>query len=244
MKVLIVGGAGYVGSILRPGFEAEHECSYFDIHPVPGRESRTTVAEVTDIEAAQRALDGMDAVVYLAMGTGCREKFNVSGPRTDISLPGPAFSVNVGGIFNFLHEGLPRGVRKFVYASSLSVFTPEAPSHKLMDDAPPNAWHGYGVSKRAAEAVLQMAAQHEPAGVYVALRLMAPRRLEDFANREPWKDRPCPHLGPLDTTRLFLAALACPHPGAHLIQATGDLEEKFYEHRRARVLLGWSPRGE
>ena len=37
MKLLIIGGAGYVGSILQPALDAEHECRYLDLKLVAGK---------------------------------------------------------------------------------------------------------------------------------------------------------------------------------------------------------------
>ena len=51
-------------------------------------------------------------------------------------------------------------------------------------------------------------------------------------------------LGPLDTRRLFLAALNCSTPGAHIVQAAGDVNGEKFPSDKAYEVLGWRPRGE
>ena len=48
MKLLIVGGAGYVGQIVCPVIAQEHDCTYLDLQPVSGAQDRTIIADVID----------------------------------------------------------------------------------------------------------------------------------------------------------------------------------------------------
>src|SRR5438552_1232857 len=113
MKVLVVGGAGYVGTILRPALEKEHQCVHFDLRPVPGAEERTIIGDVTDPDATTRAVQEMDVVLYLAMGAGHSTKY--VDPR-------PSFAVNTHGVYQFLKAALKSGIRRFVSTSTLSVY--------------------------------------------------------------------------------------------------------------------------
>ena len=244
MNVLVVGGAGYVGSIVRPALEAEHDCRYLDLVPVPGSEQRTTVASVHDVEAADRALRGMDAVVYLAMG-GTPRPAPGEISINDIEV---AFSVNCAGTYRFLDMALAAGIRRFVYTSSLSVYHHAKPRRDAAEDAPADSWYPYGLTKRVAEFICQAAAQHCPEATVLALRLFHPRNETDYAaicdTHRADPDHPVVALGPNDTRRLYLAALACDSPGAHILHAAGDVEETIYCHDRVRALLGWQPSGE
>lgn len=243
MKILIVGGAGYVGSIVRDGLEAQHDCWYYDLKPVVGRESRTILADVCDAQQIQRAVVSMQAIVYMAMGVTSLTT-SPTGHREDVHELNFAFSVNTGGWLGFVTAGLLAGVRRFVYTSSLSVFANEMPDYQLTEDHPPSAWHPYGMSKRCGEFVCEEASKRQPDATFLTLRVMAPRNRENFAARQRYKpDREPPHLGPEDTTRLYLASIACERPGYHIIHATGDVKEQWYRHRNARDLLGWEARG-
>lgn len=237
MKLLVVGGAGYVGTILRPALEAHHEVRYFDRLPVRGAEERTLVADVNDGDAINRAVEDMEAVLYLAMG--------VVGKK-NVSEVNPAFDVNVRGMYRFLHAATDEGIRRFVYASTLSVYNNYSRYKPLTEEVPANSWDVYGASKRLGETLCEMAHQQYPDGVFTILRLMLPRNEQDFVGYEfdPANPEKCSTaLGPEDTRSLFIAAVACSNPGLHIVQATGDLMQKQFNLTRARVILGWQPKG-
>ena len=244
MNILVVGGAGYVASIIRPALEAEHECKYFDRRPVPGRSRQTIVGDVLDSKIVARAVRRRDAIVYLALGASTG-RVNRKGYRDDVSEIRSAFAINVGAFYGFVYAGLEAGVRKFVYASTLNVYDKDIRETAVSERNPTNAWGTYGLSKRCGEMVCEAAAQHCPEAVVISLRLYGPKTAEHF-RIPPKRHRPGmldARLGPEDTSKLFLAALACNRPGAHMIQASGDVKEERYSHARARRILGWRPVG-
>lgn len=238
MNVLVFGAAGYVGSFTRDAIVAAYPTSkLFDIRPIPGAGERGIVGDVNDDEAVRNALAGMNAVVYLAMGTG-----QLGNPRTcgDIDQ---AFNVNVRGWYRVLYHGLRAGVRRFVYASTMSVYHGiRSLPQPVNEDTPANSWEAYGFSKRVGEFISQAAVQECPDATIVNLRLVHPRSDEDWANdkNDPRWHRVYP-LPPNDTRRLFLAALACDKPGCHIVQTCTDLEGKHMPIDRATALLGWKP---
>lgn len=238
MKVLVVGGAGYVGTILRPALHASHDCFCFDRHPVASIGERSIVADVADDEAVRHAVAGKEAVVYLAMGG--REGQPLSVQDTDL-----AFNVNVRDAYRFFRHALRAGVRHFIYASTLSVYADHRKWSPRDETAAPDAWHPYGMSKRLAEHLCLAAAQHCPDAVVIVLRLLNPRNEEKF--EKPLDDdqgRILCCMGPNDLRRLFLAALGCDRPGGHVVQTSGDVEGHSYPNTRAGDLLGWQPRGD
>jgi nucleoside-diphosphate-sugar epimerase len=235
MNVLIVGGGGYVGTSLRPALEKEHRCRHFDIHPIPNADPSSIVGDVRDEVLANKAVEGMDAVVSLAMGS---LKDETTKTRT-------SFEVNVHGLYVFLNAAGRAGIRRFVNTSSLSVYRP--PNRPLNESSPPNDWEPYGFSKRVGEMIAHAAADQFPGLCTVSLRLMYPRSEADWPdfvyNRSKAVKNMCA-LGPNDTRRLYLAALACDRPGAHIVQATGDLDQRQFSHERVHALLGWLPQGD
>ena len=68
MKVLVVGAAGHVGTIVRPALEREHDCRFFDRRALPDTNGRCIVGDVNDEGLVRQAVQETDAVVYLAMG--------------------------------------------------------------------------------------------------------------------------------------------------------------------------------
>lgn len=193
---------------------------------------------MADDDAVQKVVEGIDAIVYLAMGV----KFTDHAEVQDIDL---AFDVNVRGTYRFLRFGLAAGVSRFVYASTLSVYERRRDHLPVDESDPPDAWAPYGISKRLGEHLCEAAAQQYPAASLVALRLLQPRSEATFPGHEYQRGNPFTYgLGPNDTRRLFLAAIDCNTPGAHIVQTTGDLEGYAYPHDRVTQLLGWSPQGD
>jgi nucleoside-diphosphate-sugar epimerase len=108
MKILVTGGAGYVGSTLVPMLlEQGHHVRVYDSLKFGGQgllpccQSQTfelIKGDVTDEAGVKKALDGMDAVIHLAAIVGypaCKKEphlaqsTNVEGTRTLLSLRKP-----------------------------------------------------------------------------------------------------------------------------------------------------------
>ena len=238
MKLLIVGGAGYVGTVIRPALEAQFACTHFDLRPVSGAEDRAVTADVDDDDKVRQAVAGRDAILYLAMGLG-----KAAPTCNEI---GAAFDVNVRGLYRFCYHSLEAGIKRFVYASTLSVYKHLRQEQDIDENVPSDAWDPYGMSKRVGEFVCRSAAGEYPDTTIVALRLMMPRNTADWPPHRynPESSHNCCALGPKDTQRLFVAAVNCDRPGFHLMQATGDMKDRSYPNKRAYQVLGWLPQNE
>jgi nucleoside-diphosphate-sugar epimerase len=241
MKLLVVGGAGYVGSIVVPAFEKEFECTYFDIKPVQGYEDRTILADVGDEEKVRQAVVGMDAIFYLAMGWGK----NAQG-HPIVDDINPTFDVNVRGLYRFLYLSLAAGTKRFVYASSLSVYNNLWNNTVFDENRPADSWYPYGLSKRVGEFICGCAAQAHDSACITAIRLILPRNENDWPKDryDPQKPRNSCATGPKDTQRLFVSAVNFDKPGFHLLQASGDMEDKFLPNKHVNEVLGWLPKNE
>jgi len=240
MKVLVVGGAGYVGSILQPALEAEHECRYLDLKPVAGAEDRTLIGDVNNPEVIARALEGMDSVLWLAMGVKAGMDKGLGSIDVDA-----AFDVNVKAMYRLLFAAGEAGVLRFVYASSLSVYRTigRRITFPLTEQEKPDAWRAYGVSKRLGEALGEMWVEQQLSATFLALRLFWPRNEADWPGNEFHPERRGHPLGPNDMRRLFLAGLAFSRPGFYAMQTSGDLVGAHLPNTRATELLGWRPEG-
>lgn len=236
MKILIIGAAGKVARIIQPALEEAHDCRFFDRQPVPQREDETIVGDILDTSTIAEAVAGMDSVVYLAAGRYVEKPDGYD----DSDL---AFSINVRGWHGVLDAGLDAGVRHFVYASSLSVFQDH---HRTGIDAslPPDGWSPYCITKILGEEVCRVAARCNPDATFIALRLVYPCTTEEWEKREPSEPTSWFHpLGPEDTGKLFLAALRCRQPGAHILNTTGDATGRYYPLEPTKSILGWVPTG-
>jgi nucleoside-diphosphate-sugar epimerase len=238
MKVLILGAAGYVGTILRPAFESEHETYYSDMTPVPGAESRTTVCDIEDVEKLKPAFAGMDSVIYLPYG---RSSFAATH---EVDL---GFNVNVRAVYKNAKLAMDAGVPNFVYAASLSAFNDLFGKPPLTEDRPADAQQVYGITKWLGEQVCEILSRGRPEMTFVSLRLILPKQEKDFTadfRFNPAREKNMCGIGPNDTRRLFLAAAALRKPGYHMAHASGDLLGKTFPNARVKALLGWEPRNE
>jgi len=238
MKLLIVGGAGYVGAILQPALEAQHECRYLDLKPVPGAEDRSVVGDVNDPAAIEQALDGVDSILWLAMGV--KAGLDKGAGSIDIDA---AFDVNVKAMYRMLAAASEAGVRRFVYASSLSVYRTigRRAVFPIDEQDPADAWRTYGLTKRLGETLGEMWVQHELNASFLALRLFWPRNDIDWPGNEFHPDRRGHPLGPNDMRRLFLAGVEFSQPGFYPVQASGDMNGAHLPNTVAHELLGWLP---
>lgn len=238
MKVLIVGAAGYVGSIVRPALEQQHECSYFDRETITGVGDRQYLGDVNDDNLVKRATYEVQGIIYLALGVR-------PGSKKDVQDIDQAFAVNVTGYYRFLKSGLAAGASHIIYASSLSVYDRPTRRRGLDERTPPDEFEPYGLSKRMGECLGEAAAHRYPETTIMALRLSFPRNQSDwdtFKQRADFKTFYA--LGPKDVQRLFLAAMAFKMLGFYAINATGDQRGEHFPNSEASKLLGWYPRGE
>jgi len=150
MRILVAGGAGYIGSVLVPmlldhGYEVEVvDLLWFGNH-LP-EEVRVTRRNLFDCQEAD--FRGFDAVVFLA-GLS-------NDPMAEFS-PSMNFIHNAALPSYLAYTAKRAGVRRFVYASSCSVYGYTV--NQLYDeDSPVTCAYPYGISKLQGErGVMQLA---------------------------------------------------------------------------------------
>ncbi len=153
MKILVSGGAGYIGSVtVEQLLERGHEVIVFDNLERGHREAvdpraRLVTGDLRDrgaILAAMRAAKP-DAVVHFAAYALVGESM------TD---PGLYFHNNVGGGMNLAEAMKDAGVRRLVFSSSCAVYgVPERVP--ITEDLPKNPSNPYGESKLQFEKILR-----------------------------------------------------------------------------------------
>ena len=126
MKILVTGGAGFIGSNLCEHLlEAGHEVRCLDnfatgkpgnVFPLLERypdRFELQVGDIRNLEDCRKAVEGMDHVLHeAALG---------SVPRS-IKDPLTSNAVNVGGFLNMLAASRDAGIRRFVFAASSSTY--------------------------------------------------------------------------------------------------------------------------
>src|SRR6185295_5939040 len=116
MKVLLVGGAGMVGTFVTPYLGKHHELRVLDLRP-PRHEVEYVEGSMTDPEALRRALDGVDTFVNMVM------KSPQGGSSSDQNLTQirENYEVNTLGLHLLLWTAQGMGIRRGVHTSTMSV---------------------------------------------------------------------------------------------------------------------------
>ncbi len=150
MKILLAGGAGYIGSALVPklldrGYEVQVVDLLWFGNNLP---SDVDVIQKDVFDVARKELQGIDQVVFLA-GLS-------NDPMAEFS-PSMNFVSNAAAPAYLAYQAKMAGVRRFIYAGSCSVYGYTV--NELYDeDSPAISKHPYGISKLQGEkAVVQMA---------------------------------------------------------------------------------------
>src|SRR5512145_1545224 len=119
MKIMIIGGAGYIGGhVAREFLDAGHEVSVYD-NLSSGRqenlfpEARFVKGDILDYPALLAALRGAEALVHLAAAKAAGESMLV---------PEKYALQNLNGTVNILNAALEAGVGKIVFSSSAAVY--------------------------------------------------------------------------------------------------------------------------
>lgn len=155
MRILVTGGAGYVGSTLVPLLlEQGHRVRVLDLLKFGGhgllpccanRHFELMKGDVCDTDAVRKALDGVDAVVHLAAIVGypaCKKE------------PQVAQATNVDGTRTLLQLRKPD--QKVVFASTGSIYG-SIPDYVCNEDTPRAPITLYGETKATAEEMILQA---------------------------------------------------------------------------------------
>jgi len=151
-KVLVTGGAGFIGShtvdaLLSDGLEVwvlDNLLSGSLRNLRQWKENRKLhfkKGDIAEYKTVDKLLKKVDAVVHLAA---------IVSPNISIRKPEVTNEVNVTGTLNILRAAVKNDVPKVVFASSSSVYG-NTKSKAISEDAPLNPLTPYGASKLAGE---------------------------------------------------------------------------------------------
>jgi len=153
-RILVTGGAGFIGShlvgaLLQRGakevlvIDDLSTGSLENLNPLP--EERVTLYDMDVRDATSREFRKVDGVVHLAADV------SVAASMKD---PWATFDANVRGTLAVLEDAADAGITSFVFASSAAVYGDTPPP--LSEDSPVRPLSPYGTSKLAAESLVRM----------------------------------------------------------------------------------------
>ncbi len=253
MNVLLAGGSGRVGTFITPYLRRHHELRVLDLRP-PRHEGIAYVeGSVTDPAALRRALDGVDAFLWLVM----RHGQGGSVTTQDIPTIVENYEVNTKGLHLLLYVAQQRGVKRGVYTSSMSVHYRKRDWYPGEELVPLDSPSVYGLTKGFGELICQYFARWFDMNL-IALRITGPREREAWLEeRRRRPDRIYPDGTPEgskiyvtdeeDLAAAYLRALDAVQVGHGRFDAifiAGDEHEETHNLSKARRVLGWEPRAQ
>ena len=190
MKVLVIGGAGYIGShTARALRDHRHEVTIYDNlstgHEFLAKGFELIVGDIADSEKLRSALSRVDSVVHFAAHAYVGE--SVTNPRK-------YFQNNVEAALTLLNTAMDAGIRRFVFSSTCAVYgTPD--KVPITEDSVRRPINPYGISKLFFENALE--AYDRAYGLrFVALRYFNAAGADETGEIGELHD-PEPHLIPL-----------------------------------------------
>ena len=157
-KILVVGGAGYIGAhvayLLQEngyGVRIYDDFSNGLKSRIEGKFSDVVIGDVLDRQALISACEGIEAVIHLAAKKAVGES---------VDNPLKYYENNVGGTLNLLAAMSLKGVKRIVFSSTAAVY---APSEKLSitEDDLTEPLSPYGQTKLLSEKLISAVAKAE-----------------------------------------------------------------------------------
>ena len=179
MKVLVTGGAGYIGShtcveLLNAGHEVVIIDNFVNSKPealdsirkITGKDFAFVEADLRDRAAVKALFDAhpVDAVIHFA---------GLKAVGESVQKPLEYYDNNLGGFFVLAEEMRDHGVKKFVFSSSATVYGMNNPV-PFREEMPTSATNPYGYTKVMIEQMLRDIAVADPSWSIVMLRYFNP----------------------------------------------------------------------
>jgi nucleoside-diphosphate-sugar epimerase len=233
MRVLLVGGSGYVGTMCMPHLKPQFDLRVLDLVPPNDPSVESVQGSVQDTDAVRRALEGMEAVVYMAMARFPDGKY-------DCRTIDANYDVHVKHLHRVLQCAAEAKIARTVYTSSMSVHGYPPNGIYPSEDLPCNAPDVYGFTKWLGELVCEHFVRVRKMAI-VSLRLNMPMPLEDW-QKSCRPGRPATQTAAPDVASSIALGLTVPLTGFHTVFISGDHEGKLVNCSRAKQLLAWEPR--
>lgn len=157
MRILVTGGAGFIGSHIVEGYLAEgHEVAVVDNLATGRRANVDRRAALHEIDIHSRELEQVFSAFRPEVVNHHAAQASVKVGQAD---PVHDLEVNGGGTARIAQLAVANGARKLIYASSGGTVYGEPESLPVTEDHPIAPRSNYGTSKYAGELYVQLAAR-------------------------------------------------------------------------------------
>jgi nucleoside-diphosphate-sugar epimerase len=243
MRVLVIGGAGLVGSAVVPYLAARHRVRVFDRRPSEAGGVESVLGDVRSAAGLAAAMQGVDGVVHLVAA--------FPTDHADAAAMRAAFEINVASPHHTAGTAASAGASALVHISSMSVFAGYA-RRRVDTTATPDATDPYGLTKRLGEQVLAALAPSLGPAVS-SLRLAYPTTDEAWPrwafSQGDGRPRvmtmrdgtPIPSLAASDLAAAIERGLEYRGP-YRAFSATADVTGVSVVPDDTRAVLGWEPK--
>jgi UDP-glucose 4-epimerase len=179
MRILVTGGAGYIGShtvvlLLEAGHDVVVVDNFSNSKPealrrvadISGREAQLHEVDLLDVAALDQAFEGagVEAVVHFA---------GLKAVGESVAEPHRYYRTNLVGALNLVEVMERHGCQTLVFSSSATVYGPE-PTLPLRESAPTSATNPYGWTKYMIERILVDLHAADPGWSIASLRYFNP----------------------------------------------------------------------
>jgi len=214
MKIVVTGGAGFLGSHLVDALvERGHAVTVFDRHRsrwLPATAAAMVTGDLLEVDALAAAIAGHDAIYHLAGFA------DLNAART---RPLDTVHANVVGTVNLLEAARAAGIARFLFASTVYVYSREGGFYRCSKQACETYIEEYGRAFGLGYTVLRYGSLYGPRsdrsnGVYRLLHQALREGRIAYTGR-PDDIREYIHVE--DAARLSVDALADEYRGRHVL---------------------------
>ena len=177
MKILVTGGAGFIGSNVVDGYiQAGHEVLVVDNLFTGKRSNVNPEARFYDLDI--RSTDVAELIGSERPDVLCHHAAQISVPDS-VSNPIQDAEINIIGLLNLLESAVKHNVKKVIFISSGGAIYGEAAEYPTSEDCQPKPVSPYAVSKYSSEHYLAYY-KHQHGLDYTTLRyanIYGPRQI-------------------------------------------------------------------
>ena len=234
MRVLVTGGTGEVARGVMPFLEKDFDLRLLSIDP-PGNDARHIQADVLDWDALSQAMQGVDAVLHLAVATGH------SGTFEDDRFNDVRFDVNVKGAFHVFEIARRLNIKRVVHVSSVMAVWghgmkahAQGIKHLVPGDLPPWPVGTYALTKALGE---KIAAHYSEFMDVVVVRISRP-----FDPQHPPSTLRPQQIPFPDLAQALSKALTVKISKFEVVTIVGHSSRPIWDLAEAKQALGYEPK--